>query len=68
MSWPGCFPAKKFAAHLAARGLTPNGIMRGYAAVARTVAASVIARTVPADADDEAMIIVPANRFPSALR
>lgn len=47
---------EKFAVPLAAHGLTPNGILRGYAALARTVAAPLIARTVPADADDDAVI------------
>lgn len=47
---------EKFAVPLAAHGLTPGGIMRGYAALARTVAAPLIARTVPADADDDSVI------------
>jgi len=47
---------EKFAVPLVAHGLTPNGILRGYAALAQTVAAPLIARTVPADADDDAVI------------
>lgn len=47
---------EKFAIPLVAHGLTPNGILRGYAALAQTVAAPLIARTVPADADDDAVI------------
>lgn len=47
---------EKFAVPLAAHGLTPNGIMRGYTALAQTVAAPLIPRTVPADADDDAVI------------
>lgn len=38
---------EKFAAHLAARNLTPNSIMRGNAALARSIAAQVIVRTCP---------------------
>ena len=47
---------EKFTVPLVAHGLTPNGILRGYAALAQTVAAPLIARTVPADADDDAVI------------
>lgn len=47
---------EKFTGPLVAHGLTPNGILRGYAALAQTVAAPLIARTVPADADDDAVI------------
>jgi putative PIN family toxin of toxin-antitoxin system len=46
----------KFAARLATRNLTPNGIVRGYAALARVIAAPIIARTVPDDPDDDAVI------------
>lgn len=46
----------KFAVPLATHGITPDGILRGYAALAQTVAAPLIARTVPADADDDAVI------------
>ena len=46
---------EKFAAHLAARNLTPNGIMCGYTALARTVAAPVIVRTVPVHRDRSAV-------------
>ena len=47
---------EKFAVPLATHGITPNSILRGYAALAQTVAAPLIARTVPADADDDAVI------------
>jgi putative PIN family toxin of toxin-antitoxin system len=47
---------EKFAARLAARNRTPNGIARGYVALARSVAAPTIPRTVPADADDDAVL------------
>lgn len=52
----GVLSREKFAARLSARGLTPSGIMHGYAALAHTVAAPVIARTVPTDPDDDAVI------------
>lgn len=47
---------EKFAVPLVAHGLTPNGILRGYAALAQTIAPPPIARAVPADADDDAVI------------
>ena len=47
---------EKFAARLAARNRTPDGIAQGYVALARSVAAPMIPRTVPADADDYAVL------------
>lgn len=47
---------EKFVAHLAARHLTPHCITQGYAALAQSVDAPVIARTVPNDPDDDVVI------------
>jgi putative PIN family toxin of toxin-antitoxin system len=46
----------KFAVLLASRKLTPQGIARGYASLARAIVAPAIPRTVPTDADDDAVI------------
>ncbi len=52
----GVISRDKFLQKLISCGLTPGEIMCGYAALARTVTASAIPRTVPTDADDDAVI------------
>lgn len=47
---------EKFAALLSTRSLTPEGILWGYANLARVIVAPPIPRTVPTDADDDAVI------------
>lgn len=47
---------EKFATLLAARNFTPAGIMQGYSAFAQSISTPAIPRTVPTDADDDAVI------------
>jgi putative PIN family toxin of toxin-antitoxin system len=46
----------KFAALLAARGLTADKIMNGYALLSYVISAAPVSRIVPADADDDAVM------------